>query len=131
MSFVFRNRDKKVDFSEKKTIAGFEPKFIGYVDESCMISERTFWIASVLGLTWPYRFLMWRNTGTALYKMRKNIFVSHSNNNNAHVRRITDNPSTCIDVESDAFVAISMDHTDCVSIFSKGLKNVLNHFNIF
>ena len=129
--FRFRNNDKKMDFSEKKTIAGFEPRFIAYADESCMFGERTFWIASVLGLTWPYRFLMWRNTGTPFCKVRKNIFVSHVTNNNVHVRRITDNPSTCIDVESDAFVAISIDHKDCAPILSEGLKNVLHHFKIF
>ena len=125
-----------MDVSEKKIVAGYEPVFVACANESCMIEERQFWIASILGLTWPFRFFVWSNTGTAFLKVTKNIFVSHLNNKNVNALKIIDNPSTCIEVESNDFVvnrSISVDHLDldCVSIFGEGLKNVLHHFKTF
>ena len=112
-----RNKDKKIHFVEEKTIPGFEPVFTAYTDESCTscwIGQPQFWIASFLGLTWPYRLLMWRKTGVTFKKVRKSIFVPHSGNLNVHACSIPDNieQSTGSEVQSEDFVTISIDDMD-------------------
>ena len=105
-------------FVEERTIPGFEPVFTAYTDESCTtscwIGQPQFWIASILGLTWPYRLLMWRKTGVTFNKVRKSVFVSHSGDLNGHISRLTDNTEqlTGSEVKLSDFVTISIDHMD-------------------
>ena len=64
-------------FSEEKTIPGLEKTITSYTDESCRsswIGEPQFWIASILALTWPYRWLFRLRTANSSFVIKKILY---------------------------------------------------------
>ena len=64
-------------FSEEKTIPGLEQTISSYTDESCRslwIGEPQFWIASILALTWPYRWLFRLRTAHSSFVITKVLY---------------------------------------------------------
>ena len=94
-----------MDFTEDKSLAGFEPMFTAYSDESCSrywIGEPQFWIVSILGLTWPYRLIMWRKTGIVFFQVTKSIYVSQTSN----ISGAVDQPTTIYLQPDENFVTL-------------------------
>jgi len=74
-----RHRDAFIDFLLRIEIPGMKDKFLGYVN----LQERPFWmrplffwIATLLQLTWPYRWLFRAKTGKIHYTLKKKIYSS-------------------------------------------------------
>ena len=74
-----RHRDAFIDFLLRIEIPRMKDKFLGYVN----LQERPFWmrplffwIATLLQLTWPYRWLFRAKTGKIHYTLKKKIYSS-------------------------------------------------------
>lgn len=76
-----RNRDRDVftDFSAKREIPGLKKRISAYVDlrvKPWWIRARYFWLATLLMMTWPYRWLFRARTGKSYYILKKKMYKS-------------------------------------------------------
>ncbi|KAK3724928.1 hypothetical protein QZH41_005686 [Actinostola sp. cb2023] len=74
-----RHRDVHMDFSTSREIPGLEQRISAYVDLSVKpwwIGQGYFWIATLLMLTWPYRWLFRAKTAKSYYDLNKKIYKS-------------------------------------------------------
>ena len=72
-----RNRDEHIDFSIGVEIPEMREKFLGYVDlgmKQFWMRPLYFWIATLLQMTWPYRFLFKAHTGKIHDTLKKKIY---------------------------------------------------------
>ena len=74
-----RYRDMHTDFSSNKEIPGLNKRISAYVDlkvKPWWIRARYFWLATLLMMTWPYRWLFRAKTGKSYYILKKKIYKS-------------------------------------------------------
>lgn len=87
----FRNRDVYMSFEECALIPGFEKRLAAYVDESARswwIGHTQFWIATLLMLTWPYRYA---NSQTLAPALDSIVSLSRSVNENTIYHQLRKN----------------------------------------
>ncbi|XP_078380998.1 transmembrane protein 151B-like [Oculina patagonica] len=74
-----RHRDVFTAFAASKEIPGLKKRISAYVDlrvKPFWIRPLFFWIATLLQMTWPYRWLFRANTAKNYYTFKKKIFKS-------------------------------------------------------
>ena len=74
-----RHRDMYTDFSANREIPGLNKRISAYVDlkvKPWWIRARYFWLATLLMMTWPYRWLFRAKTGKSYYILKKKIYKS-------------------------------------------------------
>ena len=74
-----RHRDDFTDYSSSKEIPGLMKRISAYVDlrvKPFWIRPRFFWIATLLQMTWPYRWLFRFNTAKTHYALMKKMYKS-------------------------------------------------------
>ncbi|KAJ7391015.1 hypothetical protein OS493_021035 [Desmophyllum pertusum] len=76
-----RNRDRDVftDYSSNSDIPGLKKRISAYVDlrmKPFWIRSLFFWIATLLQMTWPYRWLFRAKTAKEYYTLKKKIYKS-------------------------------------------------------
>ncbi|KAL9964277.1 hypothetical protein ACROYT_G027895 [Oculina patagonica] len=74
-----RHRDVFTDYSSSKEIPGLKERISAYVDlrlKPFWIRPLFFWIATLLQMTWPYRWLFRAKTAKTHYTLKKKIFKS-------------------------------------------------------
>ena len=72
-------RDIFVDFSQSIEIPGLKDTFLGFVDlrmKPFWMSPLFFWVAALLQMTWPYRWLFRAKKGKINYTLKKKIYKS-------------------------------------------------------
>ena len=68
-----------MSFDEDQIIPGFEKRLAAYVDESAnswWVGKCQFWLASLLCLTWPYRWYFRYKSGKTSYTVSKKIYLN-------------------------------------------------------
>ena len=73
------HRDKYIDFSLRIEIPDMKKRFLGYVDlrvRPFWMRPLFFWIATLLWMAWPYRWLFRAKTGKIHYTLKKKIYKS-------------------------------------------------------
>ena len=114
--FICRNLDAKVDFSEDETITGFNEEMLAFSDESCKswwIGKTQFWVAALLAMTWPYRYLLSYKTGKIHYVVKKKLYISRpevlrsENDFRVYTGHLVE--QTDIDTNTDRLTAIPID----------------------
>ena len=68
-----------MSFREEQFVPGFEKRLAAYVDDSAnswWVGHIQFWIASLLDLTWPYRWYFRYKSGKTSYTISKKIYLS-------------------------------------------------------
>lgn len=79
-----RHRDQFIDFSLRVEIPGMKRRFLGYVDSRVKpfwMRPRYYWIATLLWMTWPYRWLFRAKTDKIHYTLKKKICKSATSRN--------------------------------------------------
>jgi len=74
-----RHRDEFTDYSSSKEIPGLMKRISAYVDlrvKPFWIRPRFFWIATLLQMTWPYRWLFRLKTAKTHYALVKKMYKS-------------------------------------------------------
>ena len=74
-----RHRDVHTDYSAKRQIPGLKKRISTYVDLNVRpwwIRTGYFWLATVLMMTWPYRWLFRAKTGKTYYILKKKMYKS-------------------------------------------------------
>ena len=74
-----RHRDACTDFSASREIPGLKKRISAYVDlrvKPWWIRPLYFWIATLLQMTWPYRWLFRAKTGKSYYALKKKMYKS-------------------------------------------------------
>ncbi|XP_031552555.1 uncharacterized protein LOC116289751 [Actinia tenebrosa] len=74
---INKHRDKNISMSIKKEIPGLDKRFSAYADlaaKSWWIRPRYFWLASVLFMSWPYRWIFRARTPKIHYALTKKIY---------------------------------------------------------
>lgn len=74
-----RHRDLFTDYSSSKEIPGLEKRISAYVDlkkKPFWIRPVFYWIATFMGLTWPYRWLFKARTAKSYYSLTKKMYKS-------------------------------------------------------
>ena len=74
-----RHRDDFTDYSSSKEIPGLKKRISAYVDlrvKPFWIRPRFFWIATLLQMTWPYRWLFRVKTVKTHYALKKKMYKS-------------------------------------------------------
>ena len=74
-----RFRDLFTDFSASRKIPGLKKRISAYVDSRVKpwwIRPLFFWLATLLQMTWPYRWLFRAKTGKSHYALKKLIYKS-------------------------------------------------------
>ena len=74
-----RFRDLFTDFSASREIPGLKKRISAYVDlrvKPWWIRPLFFWLATLLQMTWPYRWLFRAKTGKSHYALKKLIYKS-------------------------------------------------------
>lgn len=78
---INKYRDENISMSIKKEIPGLDKRFSAYGDlaaKSWWIRPRYFWLATVLFLSWPYRWLFRAMTPKIHYALTKKIYKRNS-----------------------------------------------------
>jgi len=76
-----RHRDDFTNYSSSKEIPELMKRISAYVDLSVKpfwIRPRFFWIATLLQMTWPYRWLVRAKTAKTHYALRKKMYKSRT-----------------------------------------------------
>lgn len=71
------HRDDHMDYSRSEQVPGLEKRISAYVDlrlKPWWIRPRYFWLATLLFMTWPYRWLFRARTAKNYYDMKKKIY---------------------------------------------------------
>ena len=74
-----RHRDVCTDYSSSKEIPGLKERISAYVDlkvKPFWIRPLFFWIATLLLMTWPYRWLFRAKTAKTYYTLKKKMYKS-------------------------------------------------------
>jgi len=74
-----RLRDVFTDYSSSKEIPGLKKRISAYVDlrmKPFWIRPLFFWIATLLQMTWPYRWLFRAKTAKSYYALKKKMYKS-------------------------------------------------------
>ena len=74
-----RGRDTFTDFSASREIPGLKKRISAYVDlrvKPWWIRPLFFWLATLLQMTWPYRWLFRAKTSKSFYALKKMIYKS-------------------------------------------------------
>ena len=74
-----RHRDAFTDFSASREIPGLKKRISAYVDlrvKPWWIRPLFFWLATLLQMTWPYRWLFRAKTSKSYYALTKMIYKS-------------------------------------------------------
>ena len=74
-----RHRDAFTDFSASREIPGLKKRISAYVDlrvKPWWIRPLFFWLATLLQMTWPYRWLFRAKTSKSYYALKKMIYKS-------------------------------------------------------
>ena len=74
-----RDRDAFTDFSARREIPGLKKRISAYVDlrvKPWWIRPLFFWLATLLQMTWPYRWLFRAKTSKSYYALKKMIYKS-------------------------------------------------------
>jgi len=74
-----RHRDVYTDYSSSKEIPGLKKRISAYVDlrvKPFWIRPLFFWIATLLQMTWPYRWLFRAKTAKTYYALKKKMYKS-------------------------------------------------------
>ena len=74
-----RHRDVFTDYSSSKEIPGLKKRISAYVDlrvKPFWIRPLFFWIATLLLMTWPYRWLFRAKTAKTYYTLKKKMYKS-------------------------------------------------------
>ena len=74
-----RHRDAFTDFSASREIPGLKKRISAYVDlrvKPWWIRPLFFWLATLLQMTWPYRWLFRAKTSKSFYALKKMIYKS-------------------------------------------------------
>ena len=74
-----RHRDVYTDYSSSKEIPGLKKRISAYVDlrvKPFWIRPLFFWIATLLLMTWPYRWLFRAKTAKTYYTLKKKMYKS-------------------------------------------------------
>ncbi|XP_078380280.1 uncharacterized protein LOC144663243 [Oculina patagonica] len=74
-----RHRDVFTDYSSSKEIPGLKKRISAFVDLSVKpfwIRPLFFWIATLLQMTWPYRWLFRAKTAKSYYALKKKMYKS-------------------------------------------------------
>ena len=74
-----RHRDAFTDFSASREIPGLKKRISAYVDlrvKPWWIRPLFFWLATLLQMTWPYRWLFRAKTSKKFYALKKMIYKS-------------------------------------------------------
>lgn len=74
-----RHRDVFTDYSAKRQIPGLKKRFTTYVDLSVRpwwIRSLYFWIATLLMMSWPYRWFFRAKTSKTYYILKKKMYKS-------------------------------------------------------
>ena len=74
-----RHRDVHTDYSAKRQIPGLKKRISTYVDLNVRpwwIRTGYFWLATLLMMTWPYRWLFRAKTGKTYYILKKKMYKS-------------------------------------------------------
>ncbi|XP_078379153.1 uncharacterized protein LOC144662259 [Oculina patagonica] len=74
-----RFRDVFTDYSSSKEIPGLKKRISAYVDlrvKPFWIRPLFFWIATLLQMTWPYRWLFRAKTAKSYYALKKKMYKS-------------------------------------------------------
>ncbi len=76
-----RHRDVHRDYSSSKEIPGLKKRISAYVDlrlKPFWIGPGFFWIATLLQMTWPYRWLFRAKTAKSYYTLKKKMYRSRT-----------------------------------------------------
>ena len=76
-----------MSFREEQFVPGFEKRLAAYVDDSAnswWVGHAQFWIASLLDLTWPYRWYFRYKSGKTFYTISKKIYLSRPKVSSGH-----------------------------------------------
>ena len=105
-----------MDFTEEKEIPGLETMFTAFTDESCRscwIGEPQFWIASILALTWPYRWILKLRMYKTSFVIKKRVYNSKPEvSSGVRDTRKYKEPiveHTDIEIDTDSFTALPID----------------------
>ena len=74
-----RHRDAFTDFSSSGEIPGLKKRFSAYVDlrvKPWWIRPLFFWLATLLQMSWPYRWLFRARTSKCYYALKKKLYKS-------------------------------------------------------
>ena len=74
-----RHRDVFIDYSCSKEIPGMKKRISAYVDlrvKPFWIRPLFFWLATLLQMTWPYRWLFRAKTAKSYYALKKKMYKS-------------------------------------------------------
>ena len=74
-----RGRDTFTDFSASREIPGLKKRISAYVDlrvKPWWIRPLFFWLATLLQMTWPYRWLFRAKTSKSNYALKKKLYKS-------------------------------------------------------
>ena len=74
-----RHRDAFTDFSASREIPGLKKRISAYVDlrvKPWWIRPLFFWLATLLQMTWPYRWLFRAKTSKSYYALKKKLYKS-------------------------------------------------------
>ena len=66
-----------VTVTEVRDIPGFKKQMAVFTNKGFFIGESQFWIASVLALTWPYRWILQFLTTKVQFTIQKKVYLSH------------------------------------------------------
>ena len=72
-----RHRDAFTDFSASREIPGLQKRISAYVDlrvKPWWIRPLFFWLATLLQMTWPYRWLFRAKTSKSYYALKKKLY---------------------------------------------------------
>ena len=72
-----RHRDAFTDFSASREIPGLKKRFSAYVDlrvKPWWIRPLFFWLATLLQMSWPYRWLFRAKTSKCYYALKKKLY---------------------------------------------------------
>ena len=101
-------------FSEEKTIPGLEQTITSYTDESCRsfwIGEPQFWVASVVALTWPYRWLFRLRTAHSSFVITKVLYSTKpiaKGTVRAYKESVVEDTHINVDIESATTIPIDV-----------------------
>ena len=62
--------------TEVRDIPGFKKQLVVFTNKGFFIGEMQFWIASVLALTWPYRWILQLLTTKVKFTIQKKVYLS-------------------------------------------------------
>ena len=95
-AMIYRNlhQDEFINFSLRIEIPGMKERFLGHIHglqkRPFWMRPVFFWIATLLWMTWPYRWLFRAKTGKIHYTLKKKIYKSVTSTNDIADSAIAD-----------------------------------------